>query len=257
MRRSTSDRSLLAAAAARITGDGFDPNELIENFRPNEEGVPELMVRARVAFNTMRNIIRTLEQVQQLRKVVIYLSGGYDFNPFLAERTAYHPPTSMSGRQSLLDLLAVQGRTILSDAASDRELAREILELATAANRANASFYTVDPRGLVAGPEAAHYQLTNTRSFNEWIFTAHNSLRSIAEQTGGRAIVNRNDFDDALRQIDAETSDYYILGFAVGNPDQTAGTRSLRVRVRGRDDVDVQHRSHYTYAGTTDNPPPR
>ena len=93
------------------------------------------------------------------------------------------------------------------------------------------------------------------RSFNEWIFTAQNSLRSLAELTGGRAIVNRNDFDEAFRQVDAETSDYYILGFTVGDSDSTV--RRLRVEVHGRDDVRVQHRSHYTLGGSAENRPPR
>ena len=252
----TADRSLLDEAAARIFGGGFSPNELIENFEPDRQGVPELMVRARMAFNTMRNIIRSLETVQHLRKVVIYLSSGYDFNPFLAERTRYHRldiPTNPinSLARSLLD---AEGSTVLTDATSNAELAKEIAELAAAANQANASFYTVDPRGLVAGPEAAHYRLNDTRSFNEWVFTTQNSLRSIAEQTGGRAIVNRNDFDDAFREMDAETSDYYIVGFTVGDSDATV--RRLRVEVRGRDDVRVQHRSHYTLGGTGENRPP-
>ena len=249
----TGDRSLLETAAARITGDGFNPNELVENFPPDDQGVPELMVRARMAFNTMRNIVGSLEQVQQLRKVVIYLSGGYDFNPFPEDRARYHP-----GSRSPRGLPFNPGRARLStDSASDRELTREIFELAEAANRANASFYTVDPRGLVAGPEAAHYRLRGTRPFNQWIFRTQNSLRSIAEQTGGRAFVNRNDFDDVFREIDAETSDYYVLGFAVGDSDAAVGTRRLRVEVRSRDDVRVQHRSEYTYDGTSQNPPPR
>ena len=241
----TDDRGLLEAAAARITGDGFSPNELVENFPPDEQGVQELMLRARLAFNTMRNIVRSLEQVRQLRKVVVYVSGGYDFNPFPDERARWFN--------------APRG-TRLADVASERELTQEILDLATAANRANASFYTVDPRGLVAGPGAADYQLSGLdgiRSFNEWIFTAQNSLRSIAEQTGGRAIVNRNDFDDAFRELDAETSDYYILGFALDDADSTVRTRRLRVEVRGRNDVRVQHRSDYTYGGAGDDPTPR
>ncbi len=246
----TADRSLLEAAAARITGDGFNPNDLIENFPPDTQGVPELMVRARLAFDTMRNIVRSLEQVQQLRKVVIYLSGGYDFNPFLAERAGYFrraPSISPIGAAAFRPDRSFPS---LGDA-SHSELAREILELATAANRANASFYTVDPRGLVAGPEAAHYRLNDSRSFNHWIFATQNSLRSIAEQTGGRAFVNRNDFDDVFREIDAETSDYYILGFTVGDSDSTL--RRLRVEVRDRDDVHVQHRSHYTLSGNGEN----
>lgn len=250
----TNDRSLLDAAAARITADGFGPNDLIENFPPDTLGVAELMVRARMAFRTMRNIVRSLEQVQQLRKVVIYLSGGYDFNPFLVERAAYFrraPSISPIGAAAFRQDSSLP----LFGDASHSELAREILELATAANRANASFYTVDPRGLVAGPEPAHYQLNDSRSFNHWIFATQNSLRSIAEQTGGRAFVNRNDFDDVFRQIDAETSDYYILGFALGNSNTAAGSRKLKVEVRDRDDVEVQHRSEYRYATTSENRP--
>ena len=242
----TDDRGLLEAAAARITGDGFNANELVENFPPDGQGVQELMLRARLAFNTMRNIVRSLEEVRQLRKVVVYVSGGYDFNPFPDERARWFN--------------APRG-TRLADVASERELTQEILDVATAANRANASFYTVDPRGLVAGPGAADYQLSGLdgiRSFNEWIFTAQNSLRSIAEQTGGWAIVNRNDFDDAFRELDAETSDYYILGFALDDADSTLRTRRLRVEVRGRNDVRVQHGSDYTYGGpASENRPPR
>ena len=252
----TADRSLLDGAATRIMGGGFNPNELIENFKPDRGGVPELMVRARMAFNTMRNIIRSLETVQHLRKVVIYLSSGYDFNPFLAERTRYHPGITPANPINSLAryLLDAEGSTILSDAGSNEELAKEIAELAAAANQANASFYTVDPRGLVAGPEAAHYRLNDTRSFNEWVFTTHNSLRSLAELTGGRAIVNRNDFDDAFRELDAATSDYYILGFTVGDSDSTV--RRLRVQVRDRGDVQVQHRSHYILGGIAESQPP-
>jgi len=253
----TDDRRLLDEAAARITGGGFDPDELIENFRPAPEGVSELMVRARMAFNTMRNIIRGLETVQHLRKVVIYLSGGYDFNPFLAERTRYHPTSTTGNPINTLarSLLEADGDTILSDALSDGELTMEIAELTAAANQANASFYTVDPRGLVAGPEAASFRLRDNRSFNEWIFTTQNSLRSLAELTGGRAIVNRNDFDEAFRQVDAETSDYYILGFVVGDSDSVV--RRLRIEVRDRDDVRVQHRSGYTFGGSRENQPPQ
>jgi len=138
----------------------------------------------------------------------------------------------------------------------DAELARRIDELAEAANRANAAFYTIDPRGLAgarAGP--ADFLLSGRGSYDSWNFTTQNSLRSIAEQTGGRAMINRNDFDDVFREIDAETSDYYILGFALTNLDPTIRTRRLLVRVRGRGPVDVQHRSHYTYVGTSSSRP--
>ena len=256
----TTDRGLLRSTAERIVGDGFDPNDLIENFPPTPGYTPELMVRAGVAFTTIRKVVESLEQVQHLRKVVVYFSSGYDLNPFLSERRGYHGDGDADPWLTLRGLARPQqddgfmrGPGALE---GERELGLRIDELADAANRANAAFYTVDPRGLVAArPGPADFLLTGGGSFDAWNFTTQNSLRSLAEQTGGRAMVNRNDFDDVFREIDAETSDYYVLGFALTNPDPTVQTRRLLVRVRGRGAVDVQHRTHYTYVGASTTRP--
>ena len=40
----------------------------------------------------------------------------------------------------------------------------------------------------------------------------------LADETGGIAVVNQNDFDKALKRIDTETSDYYVLGYYSNNP---------------------------------------
>ena len=256
----TTDHGLLRSTAERILGDGFDSNELIQNFPPMPGYTPELMVRAGVAFTTIRRVVESLEQVQHLRKVVVYFSSGYDLNPFLAERRDYHGDGDADPWLRFRSLARPErenGVTRGPDALEgDRELALRIDELADAANRANAAFYTVDPRGLVPSrPGPGDFLLRGRSSFEAWNFTTQNSLRALAEQTGGRAIVNRNDFDDVFREIDAETSDYYILGFALTNPDPTVRTRRLLVRVRGRGAVDVQHRTHYTYVGTSSSRP--
>ena len=39
------------------------------------------------------------------------------------------------------------------------------------------------------------------------------TLRYLSEETGGFAIVIMNDFAGALKRVDAETSDYDVLGF--------------------------------------------
>ena len=114
------------------------------------------------------------------------------------------------------------------------------------ANRANTTFYTIDPRGLVAGmPIDVDVPASEWNSF---IFRTQSSLRMLAELTGGMAVVNRNDFRDALQQIDAETSDYYILGYYTSNADPTIRNRVLDIQVVGRDDEDIQvrHRTQYS-----------
>ena len=72
-------------------------------------------------------------------------------------------------------------------------------------------------------------------------------MRLLAELTGGIAVVNTNNFRDALQRIDAETSDYYMLGFYSNNADPTLQTRRLRVEVN-RPGASVRHRTHYSFA---------
>jgi len=67
----------------------------------------------------------------------------------------------------------------------------------------------------------------------------------LAEQTGGIAVVNQNDFDKALKRIDAETSDYYMIGYYSTNPDPLKRTRQIDVKVK-RNDVDVWARKSYS-----------
>ena len=262
----TYDRTRLAQTTDLITGEGFSPNELIQTVAPGSRGPAELNWRAHTAFKAAAEIIQALEGIPNRRKSFIYFSGGYDFNPFEHERifgqgVIYgdmrrgEPLYGFGGSrertssmyEGIEDPLTDPFEQIARQGAvfADFELAMEISELTKVANRANVSFYTIDPRGLIAGPDPDY--IGGMEYWNDYQFTTQNSLRSLAELTGGKAIVNRNDFDDAFREIDAETSDYYVVGFYSSNPDPTFRTRRLRVDIN-REDVNVQHRTHYTYA---------
>ena len=88
----TYDRNLLYSAMERITGDGFNPTEMIQTLAEGPRGPTELSWRAHVAFKTARDIVRNLETVQNRRKAFIYFSSGYDFNPFAHERVFGRSP---------------------------------------------------------------------------------------------------------------------------------------------------------------------
>ena len=47
-------------------------------------------------------------------------------------------------------------------------------------------------------------------------------------------MVNQNDFDKALKRIDAETSDYYVFGYYSSNPDPLKKRRNIEIRVNRR-----------------------
>jgi VWFA-related protein len=126
---------------------------------------------------------------------------------------------------------------------TDAELHMMLNELTREANRSNVTMYTIDPRGLVS-PFSDLDQQVEPAQWMEFVRKSQSTLRQLAEDTGGIAVVNTNDFDKALKRIDAETSDYYVLGYYSTNPDPTQRRRKLDVRVT-RPDVNVQSRKEY------------
>src|SRR5687768_1737741 len=248
----TYDRQVLESAIERVTGGGLTPKEITEGMQ-SSQGPAELRHRAHVAFTTAYELMRNLEKVQNRRKAVIYISSGYDFDPFVegrleeqARRLGITETTDESGTMAAADRLRQNQN--YKDIRSQQELAatdlyRELYDLIKAANRANATLYTIDPRGLIAGPDID--QGINMSDWSAFVRESQDSLRVLAEGTGGIAIVNQNDFDKGLKRIDNETSDYYVIGYYSSNPDQMRRNRKLEVRTT-RPDVAIRARQSYS-----------
>jgi VWFA-related protein len=238
----TYDRQILESAISRITGNALRPSEILNQGSWGAQGPIEVRHRTRVAFETAYDLMKNLERVQNRRKAVIYISSGYDFNPF--ERTRFEK--EVERLQTTAEALTYDPYQIIRESQSslnEADLVAELTMLTRAANRANAAFYTIDPRGLVAGQDID--EEVNTTDYQDWIRETQTTLRVLAEETGGFAIVNQNDFDKGLKRIDAETSDYYLIGFVSNNPDPLKRSRKLDVKVL-RDGMDVNHRSAYS-----------
>ena len=81
----TYDRKRLTEAIDKISGAGLKPNEILDT-PVGAEGPSEVRYRAHVAFDTAYDIMKTLEPVHNRRKAFVYVSNGYDFNPFSETR---------------------------------------------------------------------------------------------------------------------------------------------------------------------------
>jgi VWFA-related protein len=255
----TYDRALLDDAINRISGGGLKPSEIIKG-QEGQDGPIELRYRAHVAFTTANQLMQNLEKLHNRRKAVLWVSSGYDFNPFEKSRlkeqlgpcdtgTDASGSSDSSGTSNCVSAngrvdpnLAPQGSQF-----ADAELVRDMADVTRAANRANATLYTIDPRGLVAGGDIG--ENVDPVEWETYVSKTVDSLRTIADLTGGFAVVNQNDFDKALKRIDAETSDYYVLGFYSSNPDPLRRTRRIEV-VTKRDGVKVWSRTSYSLRPT-------
>jgi len=82
------------------------------------------------------------------------------------------------------------------------------------------------------------------QQWQEFVRKSQDSLRTLAEETGGIAVVNTNDFTKALRKVDADTSDYYVIGYYSTNPDILKRRRSVDIRLK-RPGLTVSFRKEY------------
>ncbi len=238
----TYDRKVLDEAIKKISGNGLKPADIIQGAE-GSDGPSEVRYRAHVAFSTAYDMLSQMEKIANRRKAVVWVSNGYDFNPFAESRLGEDPvfggrfgQTREEGRQ--------QQGPFGQNQFADADLVRELAEVTRAANRANATLYTIDPRGLVAGTDLD--EQLDPVEFGEHVRKTQDSLRVLAEQTGGIAVVNQNNFDKALKRIDAETSDYYVLGYSSTNPDPLKRTRKIEVKVLDRPNVSVWSRTSYS-----------
>ena len=254
----TYDRNRFEEAIKKIAGNGLKPGDIIQG-PSGAEGPSEVRYRAHVAFSTVNDVLQELEKVHNRRKAVVYVSDGYDFNPFQESRLGFTDPNSpfqqndmaKANRQAAgsSDSDPFTNQQKQNEEFADADLARELGELTRAANRANTTFYTIDPRGLVGGADIS--ENLDPTQWNDYLRKSQDSLRVLADETGGLAVVNQNDFDKALKRVDAETSDYYVLGYYSKNPDPTKRRRQVEVRVT-RPKLQVWARKEYVL-----KPPPK
>ena len=255
----TYDKSRLDESIKKIAGNELKPTDII-NGPSGAEGPSEVRYRAHVAFSTVNDLLNNLESVHNRRKALIYVSDGYDFNPFQDARLGLMDPNSpfaqnefsrssqnSDGSSPQTDPFANQQKQ--SETFADADLARELGELTRQANRANVTMYTIDPRGLVGMGDID--EQVDPQQWNEFVRKSQDSLRVIAEETGGLAVVNQNDFSKALKRIDAETSDYYVLGYYSKNPDATKRRRQVEVKIT-RKNASAWFRKEYVL-----KPPPK
>src|SRR3954468_8504001 len=143
----TYDRTRLDEAIKKIAGNELKPTDIIQG-PSGAEGPSEVRYRAHVAFSTVEDTLNNLEKVHNRRKALVYVSDGYDFNPFQDARLGLMDPSSpfaqnefarsqnqmqnSDGSSAQTDPFANQQKQ--SETFADADLARELGELTRQAN---------------------------------------------------------------------------------------------------------------------------
>ena len=122
------------------------------------------------------------------------------------------------------------------------------------AARTNVVVYTMDARGTFNDPgvDAGRNDFpegmgtgSTARNLTMEASALQTPLHILAEDTGGRAIINSNSFRDAFRQGVNETSNYYLLAWRPETEEQRTGRARIKVGIKGRPDLRVRLRRNY------------
>ena len=90
----------------------------------------------------------------------------------------------------------------------------DLRDAIAAANKGNVTISVVDPRGLGAGTRAA------------------DSMYRLAAETGGRTILNTNDFEVGLRDVVSDASAYYLIGYTPTRAEDDGKYHKISVKVK-------------------------
>jgi VWFA-related protein len=232
---------------------------------------------AHVTFSTAADILEALGNVQDRRKAFVYVSNGYDFNPFSEARLQkikdnyaqsnpnYDPtagPEAYQSDNSTVGSGSDDPTNVMNQDYKKRnefsisDLVGEIAQLTRIAQRSNVTFYTIDPRGLIGtGSDASVRAEVKYGDWRDFFEMQHSTLQTLAEETGGFAAVDTNDFDRVIRRIDAETSDYYLIGYTSSNPDPFKIRRFIKIEVTRPNLQPPIYRSEYTLPRPKGKPP--
>jgi VWFA-related protein len=215
-----------------------DPHELTRQFN------------ARATLRTIRDVAEWFGGVRGRRKSLLMISEGLDIDP--ANTTSLGP--------------AGTAAQIQSDNSAGALITNDMLEAIGAAQRSNVTLYTIDPRGLtnaaddsiaVTGFATQNEALLATgtvqnvaarsigpASSRDELLRSQGDLRTLAEETGGLAAVNTNNFDVAFDRIVDDSSSYYVLAYYPPSEKRDGKFHKIDVQVK-RPGVTVRARHGY------------
>ncbi len=215
-------------AAAGSDGESSSSTSANRQSPPDDPRDSERGMNAQRSLATIKDVARWMADVPGRRKALVLFSEGIEYDIYDVFNNRY-------------------ASSIMNDA-------RDAI---AAAQRANVVVYAVDPRGLTQlGDEAIaiqslsddpHVDYGTPRGFNNELLMAQESLITLAQETGGFAIVRTNDLAGGLTRVERDTSRYYVLGY-ISDPAKSPGRfRRIEVKVT-RPGLEVRARRGYVPA---------
>ena len=250
----TRDHQSVIRAIERFEGRKFNyepRNALEERYALYPAEVVE-RIRRQVSLSAVEGLSVKLGALREGRKAIILVSEGYTavLPPQLRDPVAAMPGMGNPNRRNPMAGVNDPNEQ-RADFIGQIDINQELQDVFNAANRNNTAIYTVDPRGLATGEFDINENVSLTRS-NDGLRQTQDTLRVLADETDGRAIINRNDLSKAMKQIVTDSSAYYLLGYNSSQAPKDGKFHEIKVRVK-RPGVQVRARKGYWALSASDS----
>ena len=233
--------------------------------KPQYRGIAKEMIERRREQKTLRAIdelIGHLATLRDERKFVVLLSEGWvlfrqnDTLAAILDKDSIPGAPSGFGVENGRITTDTSKNSVAYDrgfASCERERSMlafvdhtmEMRQLAQRANRANVTFYAVDPRGLAPFDDSIGPMRPATPAQDrERMSSRQGGLRELAGNTDGAVVLNTNDVKGGVARMMADLGSYYLMQYYSTNPKLDGRFRSITVRVK-RPGVLVRARPGY------------
>jgi VWFA-related protein len=241
----TRDHNQLVNAIDRFQGRKFDytPRNALEDRYANQPTEIVEKIRRQVSLSALTGLAVKLGALREGRKAIILVSEGYlaMLPPQLRNPIATLPGLGNPTRNNPL-----AGDNMVEDRVrfmAEMDVQSELQRVFDEANKTNTAIYAVDPRGLSTGEFDIQDNVMG-RVSQDALRQTQTTLQVLAENTDGRAIINRNDLAAGMKQIIRDSSAYYLLGYNSTQSRSDGKFHPIKVRVR-RPGVQVRARKGY------------
>ena len=198
-------------------------------------------------LTALENLVDRLAGLREARTVTLVVTEGWRVfrpNTALANEAGVLGPSlppvgSSGGTLTIGDKSRMPNATLgyMKDAQDELvRLAtldndRRFRDLLTAANRANVSFYPINPSGLPTLDTPIHESRPPSLAEDgNRLRLRATALMTMAENTDGIAIVNTNDLAAGMKRIVDDVSAYYLLGYYSTNTTHDGRYRRIEVK---------------------------
>ncbi|MCP4899270.1 MAG: VWA domain-containing protein [bacterium] len=190
----------------------------------------EQFVNLSYSLDGLRTVATSITGVPG-KKTIVYIANGLPMTPGLDLFQAY---SDMFNQPSVVNQSTMYAQT------------NSFRALVSAANAAGISYYTIGAGGLevthgVGAGRRSPAALTASMKGRDNML---NSLRYIAEGTGGRALVDSNDFLGGLERVGHDMFTFYSLGYPLSRSGSDK-VHKVKIELPNHSDLEVRYRRRF------------